>query len=103
MRLRLKTAIIFIALALLVFSGFMNYKFYKLNRKYTKALPIFLLGESIDYLDLISADENHPDLNGLSPDKPVLIYIFPRISCLSCDKNIDYLKKFSNILGGAEN
>lgn len=88
-----------IAIALLIFSGVVNYKLLKLNRHYQNALPYFIVGEKIDYLDLISADEHYPDLNGLPQGKPVLLYVFPRISCLACDKNIAYLKKFSKILG----
>jgi len=99
MAIKLKNGVLFIALALLIFSGFTNYKLFKLNRQYRNALPYFLVGETIDYLELISANERYPDLNGLPQGDLSLIYIFPRISCLACDKNIVYLQKLYNILG----
>lgn len=62
-------------------------------------MPYLSAGETIPDLDLISVDEQVREFEELPSDKPVLFYIFPHISCLSCDKNIIFLKKFSNILG----
>lgn len=97
MAIKLKNAVLFIALALLIFSGFTNYKLFKLNRQYRNALPYFLVGETIDYLELQSTDENVPGLRELPDNKLSILYIFSQ-PCTPCDKNLIYLKKFARLL-----
>jgi hypothetical protein len=97
MAIKFKNAALFIALALLIFSGFTNYKLFKLNRQYRNALPYFLVGETIDYLGLQSTEENGPDLKELPDNKVSILYIFSQ-PCTPCDKNLIYLKKFARLL-----
>ncbi len=94
---RIKNGVLLVALALLIFSGFVNYKLFKLNRQYQKALPYLLVGEKIDYLDLQSTDENGPGLKELPDNTLSILYIFSQ-PCTPCDKNLIYLKKFARLL-----
>ena len=93
----MKNFLFLFVLALLIFSGFINYKLFKLTRHYKNALPYFLVGETIDYLDLQSTEENSPDLKELPENKVSIIYIFSQ-PCTPCDKNLIYLKKFARLL-----
>lgn len=94
---KLKTGVFYVVLALLIFSGFVNYKLFKINRQYQNALPYFLVGEKIDYLDLESTDENGSGLKELPDNTLSILYIFSR-PCTPCDKNLIYLKKFARLL-----
>jgi peroxiredoxin len=86
-------------LVISIFLGFSLFKCMNNSNALKNALPYLIPGETLPNLDLISVDEQAQEFKELPPDKPVLFYIFPRISCLSCDKNIIFLEKFSNILG----
>lgn len=94
---KLKNGVLFIALVLLIFSGFTNYKLFKLLRHYRNALPYLLADETIDYLDLESTDENIPALKELPDNVLSILYIFSQ-PCTACDKNLIYLKKFPRLL-----
>ncbi len=97
MTIKVKNGVLFIALALLIFSGFTNYNLFKLNRQYRNVLPFFLVGETIDYLGLQSTEENVPCLKELSDNEVSILYIFSQ-PCTPCDKNLVYLKKFARLL-----
>lgn len=97
MRQKAKNYLLPMAIALLIFSGYLNYRLFNLNRQYQNALPYYIVGEKIDYLDLQSTDENVPGLKELPENKVSILYIFSR-PCTTCDKNLIYLKKFGRLL-----
>jgi hypothetical protein len=97
MKERAKNYLLFIACALLIFSGFFNYKLSKINRYYQQLLPYLVPGERISSFKLLGASENIPDLKELDEAAIQVIYIFSQ-PCTPCDKNMIFLKKFSRLL-----
>lgn len=87
----------YILISLLIFSIFINYRLFKINKHYKDVLPYFIQGEKIDYLALQSTDDHVPGLTGLPDNKLSILYIFSR-PCTPCDKNLIYLKKFARLL-----
>ena len=92
-----KNYLLFIACVLLVFSGFFNYKLYKISKQYQQSLPYLVPGESISSLKLLGTTEYTPDLKRWDESAIQVIYIFSQ-PCTICDKNMIFLKKFSRLL-----
>jgi hypothetical protein len=100
MKIKFKTfGLVLIFLTVIIFLAFSLIKCIKANNVLKNALPYLLVGEKIDYFDVISVDDQSTETGEtyLSDDKPSLILIFSR-PCTPCDKNIIYWKKFSSIL-----
>lgn len=86
-------------LALLIVLGYALLKSHQLNRHLREALPYYLVGEEIDYFDIIDMDEKSIDRNALKGDRPSLIFIFSR-PCSPCNKNIVFWQKMAEVLKG---
>lgn len=67
--------------------GFTVFKLYRLNQETKANLPYLLIGEKINYFDLLDKDANQISVSAFKSDRPVMIFIFSR-PCSPCDKNI---------------
>jgi thiol-disulfide isomerase/thioredoxin len=77
--------------------GFTVFKLYRLNQETKANLPYLLIGEKINYFDLLAKDAKQISVSAFKSDRPVMIFIFSR-PCSPCDKNIVYWKKMAEIL-----
>jgi peroxiredoxin len=84
-----------IILVLLIFSVFINYKWYTLNKHYKSSIPYLLKGEKIPDVDLIDKDANLIDPLKIRQGVSV-IFVFLR-NCSPCDKNIVFWKKITKL------
>ncbi len=87
--------LILVFLAIIIFLSFSLFKCLKENTALKEALPYLLPGEKINSLDLINVAEPAVTKKDLAASRLSLIFIIPRSSCITCDKNMVYWKKYA--------
>lgn len=90
-------SLILIFLAIIILLSFLLFKCIKENTALKGALPYVLTGEKINSIDLINVDEPAVTRKNLAASKFSLIFIIPRSSCITCDKNMVYWKKCAEL------
>ena len=94
--------IILILLATLILFGFAVFKLYQVNEQQKANLQSLVIGETIDYFDLISDDSSRLNSSVLDSSRPALIFILSR-PCNPCQENFKYWRKIKEILGDRAN
>jgi hypothetical protein len=93
-----KTLIIVLTIGgILILAGFAVFKLYTLNQEAKANLPYLLIGEKIEYFDLLDENAGPINVSAFDGDRPALIFIFSR-PCSPCNKNIVYWRKMVEIL-----
>jgi peroxiredoxin len=90
-----KGTIIYVILLILIFSLFVNYKLFVLNKHYKEKIPYLLEGEKIANVDIIGQDGQFIDPLRLKQGISV-IFVFLK-NCSPCDKNIIFWKKIAKL------
>jgi peroxiredoxin len=90
-----KITTIQIVLVLLIFSLFINYKQFSLNKHYKSLIPYLLEGEKIKNVDLIDRDAQLTNPDQLKKGISV-VFVFLK-NCSPCDKNIIFWKKIAKL------
>lgn len=93
-----RTLIIVLVIAgILVLSGYAIFKLYRMNQQAKANMPYLLIGEHVEYFDLLDEDANPISASTLEKDRPSIILIFSR-PCSPCNKNIVYWRKIAEVL-----
>jgi len=87
--------LILVFLAIIIFLSFSLFRCIKANIVLKEALPYLLPGEKVNSLDLIDVAEPAVIKKDLTASRLSLIFIIPRSSCITCDKNMVYWKKYA--------
>lgn len=86
-------------IAVILVLGFVIIKLINQSHMLRSYIPHLLVGDKIEYFELVGMTGEPVDLELLNPDQPTLIFIFSR-PCTTCDKNIEYWKKIARMVEG---
>lgn len=95
--MRVKAIFLVVLLALLTIETYVIIRQAKTIESIKKKMPLLIIGEKIDYFDLIGAEGNAIDNNFLKKSPYSLVFIFER-PCSKCNKNIAYWKKVKSLI-----
>jgi hypothetical protein len=90
-----KSVILYVMLLVLIFSLFINYKLFVLNKYYKDKIPYLLEGEQVENADLIGQDGKFIDPLRIKKGISIIFVFLKR--CSPCDKNIIFWKKIAKL------
>lgn len=89
--MRVKAILIVVLLSLLTIETYVIIRQAKTIETIKKEIPFLILGERIEYFDLVGVEGNAIDNSFLESSAYSLVFIFER-PCSKCNKNIAYWK-----------